>query len=115
TGNGRFWYHLSDLETAVRWNIPEVLLVNNNKSLNMEIDIYTDAYCGALKANHAELWKFTDVSFAALAEQLGAKGITVKAPSEIGSALDQAFSCGRPCVIDVLTDIEALAPVAFVE
>lgn len=115
TGDGGFWYHLSELETAVRWNIPAVLLVNNNKSLNMEIDIYTDAYGGALKANHAELWKFADVSFASVAEQIGAKGITVRKPGEIGGALDEAFSCGKPCVIDVLTEIEALAPTAFIE
>jgi acetolactate synthase-1/2/3 large subunit len=115
TGDGGFWYHLSELETAVRWNIPAVLLVNNNKSLNMEIDIYTDAYGGSLKANHAELWKFADVSFAAIAEQMGAKGLTVRKPHEIDGALDQAFSCGRPCVIDVLTEIEALAPTAFIE
>jgi acetolactate synthase-1/2/3 large subunit len=115
TGDGGFWYHLSELETAVRWNIAAVLLVNNNKSLNMEIDIYTDAYGGSLKANHAELWKFADVSFAAIAEQMGAKGLTVRKPNEIDSALDQAFSCGRPCVIDVLTEIEALAPTAFIE
>jgi acetolactate synthase-1/2/3 large subunit len=114
TGDGGFWYHLSELETAVRWNISAVLLVNNNQSLNMEIDIYTDAYGGALKANHGELWKFTDVSFAAIAEQMGAVGLTVSKPNEIGSALDQAFSCGRPCVIDVRTDIDALAPTAFV-
>jgi acetolactate synthase-1/2/3 large subunit len=115
TGDGGFWYHLSELETAVRWNISAVLLVNNNKSLNMEIDIYTDAYGGILKANHAELWKFTDVSFAAIAEQMGAMGLTVRKPNEIESALDQAFSCGRPCVIDVLTEIDALAPTAFIE
>jgi acetolactate synthase-1/2/3 large subunit len=115
TGDGGFYYHLSELETAVRWNIPAVLLVNNNKSLNMEIDIYTDAYGGSLKANHAELWKFADVSFAAIAEQIGAKGLTVRKPSEIDSALDQAFSCGRPCVVDVLTDIDALAPTAFIK
>jgi acetolactate synthase-1/2/3 large subunit len=115
TGDGGFWYHLSELETAVRWNIPAVLLVNNNKSLNMEIDIYSDAYGGALQANHAELWKFADVSFAAVAEQMGAKGLTVRTPAEIGSALDQALSSGRPCVIDVLTDVEALAPTAFID
>lgn len=114
SGDGGFWYHLSELETAVRWNIPVVLLVNNNRSLNMEIDIYTDAYGGKLERNHGELWKFTEVSFAALAQQMGAVGLTVKKPSELAGALDQALSCGRPAVIDVITEIEALAPVAVV-
>jgi acetolactate synthase-1/2/3 large subunit len=41
SGDGGFWYHLSELETAVRWNINAVLLINNNRSLNQEIAIYT--------------------------------------------------------------------------
>ena len=110
SGDGGFWYHLSELETAVRWNINAVLLVNNNKSLNQEIDIFKEAYGGKLERNHGELWKFKDVSFSALAESMGAKGIRVEKPSEIGSALDQAFTSGRPCVVEVMSDINAIAP-----
>lgn len=110
SGDGGFWYHLSELETAVRWNINAVLLVNNNKSLNQEMDIVKDAYGGSLEGNHGELWKFRDVSFCALAESIGAKGIRVEKPSEIGSALEQAFACKSPCVVEVMSDIRAIAP-----
>ncbi len=114
SGDGGFWYHLSELETAVRWNICAVLLVNNNRSLNMEIDIYKDAYGGQLERNHAELWKFSDVSFAAVAETMGARGIRVEKPGEIAGALDQAFAARRPCVVEVLSDIDAIAPWGYV-
>ena len=114
SGDGGFWYHLSELETAVRWNISAVLLVNNNRSLNMEIDIYKDAYGGQLERNHAELWKFSDASFAALAETMGAKGIRVEKPGEISGALEQAFAARRPCVVEVLSDIDAIAPWGYV-
>jgi acetolactate synthase-1/2/3 large subunit len=110
SGDGGFWYHLAELETAVRWNIGAVLVVNNNRSLNMEIDIYKDAYGGQLERNHAELWQFRDVSFAAVAETMGAKGIRVEKPGEIGGALEQAFATRQPCVVEVITDIEAIAP-----
>lgn len=110
SGDGGFWYHLSELETAVRWNIQVVLLVNNNRSLNMEIDIYKEAYGGQLERNHAELWTFRDVSFAAVAETMGAKGIRVEKPGQLSSALDEAFQAGRPCVVDVVSDINAIAP-----
>ena len=113
SGDGGFWYHLSELETAVRWNVNAVLLVNNNRSLNMEIDLYTDAYGGKLERNHGELWKFTDVSFAAVAEKMGALGVRVEKPGALAGALDQALSAQRPCVVEVMTDIDALAPVAF--
>jgi acetolactate synthase-1/2/3 large subunit len=114
SGDGGFWYHLSELETAVRWNIDAVLLVNNNRSLNMEIDIYKAAYGGQLGRNHAELWKFLDVSFAALAETMGAKGIRVEKPGEIPGALEQAFAAKRPCVVEVLSDMSAIAPWGYV-
>jgi acetolactate synthase I/II/III large subunit len=110
SGDGGFWYHLSELETAVRWNIRAVLLVNNNRSLNMEIDVYKDAYGGQLERNHGDLWKFRDVSFAAVAETMGAKGIHVRKPCEIAGALEQAFAAQGPCVVDVASDIEAIAP-----
>ena len=110
SGDGGFWYHLSELETAVRWNINAVLLVNNNRSLNMEIDVYKDAYGGQLERNHGDLWKFRDVSFAAVAETMGAKGIRVQKPGEIAGALEQAFAAQGPCVVDVISDIDAIAP-----
>jgi acetolactate synthase-1/2/3 large subunit len=114
SGDGGFWYHLAELETAVRWNIDAVLLVNNNRSLNMEIDIYKGAYGGQLERNHAELWQFLDVSLAAVAETMGAKGIRVEKPGEIAGALEQAFAAKRPCVIEVKSDIEAMAPWGYV-
>ena len=40
--------------------------------------------------------------------------IRVEKPGEIESALDQAFSANRPCVVEVMTDQEAVAPVAYV-
>jgi acetolactate synthase-1/2/3 large subunit len=114
SGDGGMWYHLSELETAVRWNIAAVLLINNNKSLNQEIAIYKDAYGGKLHGRHGELWQFEDIDFAGLAQSMGAEGIRVEKPGELAGALDKAFACGRPCVVDVAADIEALAPTAFV-
>src|SRR5204862_4716607 len=114
SGDGGFWYHLAELETAVRCEINAVLLINNNRSLNQEIAIYTDAYGGRLEGRHGELWRFTDASFAAIAESMGAKGIRVEKPGELKSALNQGFAADHPCVIEVMTDQEAVAPLAYV-
>jgi acetolactate synthase I/II/III large subunit len=67
-----------------------------------------------LERNHAELWKFSDVSFAAVAETMGAKGIRVEKPGEISGALEQAFAARRPCVVEVLSDVDAIAPWGYV-
>ena len=113
SGDGGFWYHLGELETAVRWKIPAVLLINNNKSLNQELDVYTDAYGGELRANHAELWHFSDVSFAEVARTMGAEGICVRKPGELAAALERAFAADGPCVVEVMTEITAVAPLAW--
>ena len=113
TGDGGFWYHATEIETAVRWNIPVVLLVNNNRSLNQEINPFTRAYGGSLHGKHHELWHFTDLDLAAVAESMGATGIRVTRPAELSKALEQAFETQGPVVVDVVTDMEALAPLGY--
>jgi len=114
SGDGGFWYHLSELETAVRWNITCALLVNNNTSLNQEIELVDDAYGGQRGARHGDLWQFTDASFAEIAVAMGARGIKVTRPGELDTALDEALSGDGPCVIEVMTEQTALAPLAWV-
>jgi len=111
TGDGGFWYHLQELETAVRCGIPTVTVVNNNNALNQETMIFRHAYGNKRSPKEGEMWHFSpSVNFAKVAETMGALGIRVTKPSEIRPALDQAISSGRPAVVEVMSDIEALAP-----
>jgi len=110
TGDGGFWYHLQELETAVRCGIPTVTVVNNNDALNQETMIFRQAYGGKPSKKEGEMWDFSQVNFAEIAKSMGALGIRVTKPAEIRSALDQALSRGRPAVVEVMSDIEALAP-----
>ena len=110
TGDGGLWYHLSELETAARWNIPAIIVVNNNHSLNQEIGPYSAAYGGELHGRHSELWHFRDVDFVALAESMGVHGIKVDRASEFEFAMEQAVATNGPVLINVVTDIDALAP-----
>jgi len=52
------------------------------------------------------------MNFARLAEDMGALGIRVEHPGAFPSALAQALAADRPAIIDVVTDIDALAPTA---
>lgn len=113
TGDGGFWYHLSEIETAIRWNLNAVIVVNNNNSLNQEIGVNTKAYGGKLTNNHSDLWKFTEVNFKDVAESLGAKGIRVEKPGQLSSALQEGFNSDKLCVIDVVTDQYAFPPTPF--
>ena len=113
TGDSGFWYHIGEIETAVRWNLDAVIIVNNNSGGNQSKRGFDRAYGGVqTERGAAELWKFTDVDFAAVATQIGALGIRVERPGDLGSALDQACRRDARPIVDVVTDIDALAPLA---
>ncbi len=112
TGDAGFWYHIGELETQVRWNIPSVTLVNNNGGGNQSKRGFDRVYGGESNNRSRELWTYRPMNFARIAEDIGALGIRVEKPSEIGPALAKAIASKRPAVIDVATDIEALAPTA---
>jgi acetolactate synthase-1/2/3 large subunit len=112
TGDAGFWYHIAEIETAVRWNINAVTVVNNNGGGNQSKRGFDRVYGGQQTPKARELWTFGKVNFARLAEDMGALGIRVEEPSAFPAALAQALAANRPAVIDVVTDIEALAPTA---
>lgn len=114
TGDGGMYYHLAELETAARFGINAVIVVNNNDSLNQETHIFDEAYHGQQRGGAFAMWQFRKgVNFARIAEELGCFGVRVEKPEEIRPALEQALASGRPAVVDVHTDIAALAPRAW--
>ena len=114
TGDGGFWYHVAEVETAVRWGINTVTVVNNNSSGNQSTFGFDRAYGGKQTPEGRRLWTFTDVDFARLSEGMGAMGIRVTRPGQLRPALERALEADCPVVVDVVTDIEALAPLPVV-
>jgi len=112
TGDAGFWYHIGEIETAVRWRINTVTIVNNNSSGNQSKRGFDRVYGGKQTEQALEMWTFTKVNFARVAEDMGAIGIRVEQPGDLAGALKQALAADRPVIIDVVTDIEALAPLA---
>ncbi|OAI52819.1 hypothetical protein AYO46_04535 [Betaproteobacteria bacterium SCGC AG-212-J23] len=115
TGDAGLWYHIGEIETAVRWNIAAVTVVNNNSSGNQSKRGFDRAYGGEQTAKGRELWTYTSVDFARVASDIGALGIRVEKPDEMKAALEKALASKRPAIIDVVTDIEAIAPAAVSE
>lgn len=112
TGDSGFWYHVAEIETAVRFGINTVTVVNDNHSGNQSMRGFDRAYGGRQTEKARELWVFTEVDFARLAEDIGAIGIRVERPQDLAPALERGLEADRPVVIDVVTDIEAVAPAA---
>jgi acetolactate synthase I/II/III large subunit len=109
TGDGGFYYHLAELETAARFGINAVILVNNNRSLNQETRLFDAAYGGQQRGRAHEMWQFHETHFAQVAQAMGCFGIRVERPSDLQDALKQAFAADRPAVVEVLSDLKALA------
>ncbi len=109
TGDGGLYYHIAELETAARYQINVVVVVNNNSSLNQEITTYDEAYGGRQRGRAEQLWRFPDRDFAKIAESFGCVGIRVTEPGQLKDALHRAFAMQRPVVIDVVTDMYAYA------
>ena len=112
TGDAGFWYHIGEIETAVRWKINAVTVVNNNGGGNQSKRGFDRVYGGKQTEQARELWTFNKMNFARIAEDIGALGIRVEDAKAFPAALAQALAANRPAIIDVVTDIEALAPVA---
>jgi acetolactate synthase I/II/III large subunit len=109
-GDGGAYYHLAELETAARYGVNVVVIVNNNSALNQEIPHFDSAYGGDPDERGREMWGFSEVNFAHVAKSLGCVGLRAEKPAELSQALERALAAGRPAVIDVVTDHRAFAP-----
>jgi len=114
TGDGGAYYHLAELETAARYGINLVVVVNNNSSLNQEIPLVNAAYKGKDMERSGDIWRFQkSVDFAKLGEALGCAAFRVDKPGQLKELLPKAFAINRPVVIDVVTEENALAEKAW--
>ena len=112
TGDGGMYYHLTELDTALRYGIRTITVVNNNASLNQEQRLNEDIYGGRTPGSD-RMWMLTDSDFASIATAMGCLGLRVDRPQELSGALDQAVNSDLPAVIDVKTAIEGIAPTAW--
>ena len=110
TGDGGFYYHIAELETARRHKINAVIVVNNNSALNQEIKLNDLAYGGKQRGRAEEMWKFPDVNFAKIAEGFGCVGIRVEKAADLNAAIASGIAMNKPVVIDVVSDTYAIAP-----
>ncbi|MBP1927751.1 pyruvate oxidase [Methanolinea mesophila] len=98
TGDGGFSQAMSDFVTTVKYHLPMVVVVLNNKQLGMiQVEQLTEHY-----PNYGT--DLLNPDFAAYAEVCGGKGITVKRPGELKAALIRAMSLDTPVIVDVDTD-----------
>ncbi len=97
-GDGSLGMNVMDLDTAVRHDIPIVVVVSNNEGWTARVE--------GLRKPGRELGY---TRFDRLAEALGGYGEDVQEPREIRPALERAFASGKPAIVNVHTDPTARA------
>lgn len=102
-GDGGFGMTLSELSTAVDNNINTVTIVMNNQCWGAEKayqrDFFNGRYIGA---------DISSPSFSKVAELYGAAGFHADKLDQIDEAVSAALGCGKPAVVDIAVDPEAL-------
>jgi acetolactate synthase I/II/III large subunit len=109
TGDGGFYYHLAELESARRCGIAVTVIVNNNSGFGQNLT-GVHRIAGNRPGRGEELIRFGPTDFTAVASSFGVRGIRVEQPSEIAPALREALAADETVVLDVVTDLEPRAP-----
>jgi len=113
-GDGGFFYHLPELETARRRGIKTVTVVNNNHSLAQGLRNLNIAYEGKDQARKGECFEFLETDFEKVAKSFGCFGVTVEKPQDFRKAFEAALASPLPAVIDVKSAFAHQAPMAWV-
>ena len=104
-GDGAFGLNGMDFETAVRFELPMVVVVGNDAAWG-QIHIPQRGLYGE---DHAVATKLAPTRYDRVVEALGGKGEHVDDPADLVPALERAFASGAVYCVDVAIDPEAAA------
>lgn len=101
SGDGSFGMACGEMETISRLNLPVVLLHFNNGTYGWIKELqhlyHDDRYFSV---------DFNPVDYAAIARGFGLEAQTIVDPDHVPSALQQAFSNGKPTFLDFVTEAQ---------
>src|SRR5216117_1902770 len=100
-GDGSFGINAMDIDTAVRHNIPVIVVISNNGGWTANAPWTRPLPKPGRNLGHTRYDK--------VAQDLGAHGEFVEKPHEIRPALERAWASGKPAVVNVVTDDKARA------
>ncbi|MCC4317406.1 acetolactate synthase catalytic subunit [Streptomyces malaysiensis] len=106
-GDGGFAYCWSELETAVRMNLPLTVIVLNNAILGYQKHSELHQF-----AEHTTAIDITRIDHVAIATACGARGVRVDVADDLAGALRDAMGSSAVTVIDVVTAADAFPPIS---
>ncbi|HEX7249588.1 MAG TPA: thiamine pyrophosphate-dependent enzyme, partial [Burkholderiales bacterium] len=102
-GDGTFGFHMSEIDTAVRYGLGYLAVIGNDAAWNAEYQIQLRAY-GEARAHGCEL---LPTRYGAVAAAMGAHGEDVASHGELRDALGRAaaaLTLGKPACVNVLIE-----------
>jgi acetolactate synthase-1/2/3 large subunit len=102
-GDGTFGFHMAEFDTAVRYNLPVIVVVGNDARWNAEYQIQLRQY-GAERAKNCDL---LPSRYDRAVEALGGFGALVSTAADLPDALNRAYLSRKPACINVM--IESVA------
>lgn len=105
TSDSSFLFHIGELETAVRKNLPLVCVVGVDFQWGLEVGVYKRTF-GQGTNETGTHWS-DKVRFDKIAEGFGCHGEFVENADDLGDAIRRAYASGKPAVLHVPIDPKA--------
>lgn len=102
TGDSSLMFHIAELETAVRKNLPVVVVVGVDHAWGLEVGVWRKQVAADSPETEAHWGK--SVRFDTIAKGFGAEGVYIEREEDIASAVEQAVASGKCTVIHVPID-----------
>lgn len=99
-GDGTFGFHMSEVETAVRLNLPYVAIVGTDCRWNAEYNLQERDY-GPNRAHGCEL---NPTRYDLVATALGGHGELVTTVDDLPGAIERSLASGKPAVVNVMIE-----------
>ncbi len=100
-GDGSFLFNIQELETAVRYNLPIIIVIGNNSCWGMIKTCQSVSY----KKRFIDV-DLPEIDFAKIAQGFGCYAERVTKPDEIKPALQRAVDSKKPAVIDIIIQFD---------
>ena len=108
TGDGSFMFNIQELETAVRLNLPIIIVIANNCAWGM----IKSAQKISFRKRYCDV-DFPPINYSEIAKGFGCYAEKVEKPEEIRYAVQRAIESKKPAVIDVDIAFETPTPMRF--
>ena len=103
TGDGAFGFYSMEVETAVRYELPVVIIVGYDAGWALEVPYYMHVVGRTFEVDH------NFIRLDQWAQTMGAHGEFCDSPEQIAPAVQRAFESGKTALVQVVIDRQASA------